>query len=161
MLGQPQLNMRLRDYERHLTDQLCWLCHLPTSRSSAQQRQCPRCRRKWSFRQRQLRWDLLRLFATAITPAEAARRARVSYRTAWTHFLRFEQTLRRSESDAAVTFLQHRRDIQKRRVPWKETSPNAEIILLVHSADIALPAPRECHRAVIGQPSCGGDGGAL
>ncbi len=146
ILGQARQNVNLGDYERHLTEQLCWLCHVPTSRSSAQQRQCPRCRRKWSFHQRQLRWSLLRLFATAITPAEAARRAHVSYRTAWAHFLRFEHTLRRSESEAAVKFLRHRSDIQKGRLPWKEISPDPEIILLVHSAEISLPPHRKWNR---------------
>lgn len=127
--------MRLKDYQRHLVEELCWVCHRRTGPSSGRQKQCQRCRRKWSYRQRQVRWNLLRLFATAITPAEAARRLKVSYRTAWSHFLRFERTLRQTRNQTASSFLAYRTDIQKGRMPWCEIAPDQDIVALLYESE--------------------------
>jgi hypothetical protein len=131
--------VKATEYERRLFQQLCWICGNPTTRSSAQQRQCPRCRRKWSFRQRQLRWKLLHLFASALTPADAARRLSVSYRTAWTHFLRFERIVRQEANGAHVWRLKIFRQIQRRELPWTKIPPDNDIIELIYSRDISVP----------------------
>ena len=90
--------MDLADYERHILQQLCWICSVRTHRSNRAQRQCPRCRRKWSYRRRLTRIRLLRLFASgAVNPNVASTTLGVAYRTAWTHFLEFERVVRQSE----------------------------------------------------------------
>ena len=127
--------MKAAEYERRLLQQLCWICGAPTTRSSAQQRQCPNCRRKWSFRRRQLRWNLLQLFASGLTPAEAARRLQICYRTAWTHFLDFERVVRREGSRAHVSCLHHFLQIQKGQLPWKEISPDQDLISIIYSRE--------------------------
>lgn len=98
--------MRLRDYEDHLTRRLCWVCHVPTHRSNQAQRQCPRCRRKWSYKRREIQLQLIRLFATgAVRPKSAADQLGIAYQTAWAHFLQFEKCLRHHSSDGARSFL--------------------------------------------------------
>lgn len=132
--------MKLKEYERHVIGQLCWVCHFPTGPSSAKQWQCRRCRRKWSYRQRQIRWNLLHFFATAITPAEAARRLKISCRTAWTHFLRFERTARQSGNEAAYAFLAHRTEVQSGRWLRRETAPDQQIITLLYESECKPPS---------------------
>lgn len=88
--------MDFAQYTEHVQRALCWLCHEPTHRSHAAQRQCPNCRRKWSYQRRKIELELANRFATGFKAAEAARQCSVAYRTAWTHFLRFEQTARRA-----------------------------------------------------------------
>jgi transposase len=65
--------MDLHEYERHLIGQLCWRCHEATRPSHERQRRCPACRRKWSYRQRRIRWELLKAFCLAATAHHAAR----------------------------------------------------------------------------------------
>src|SRR4051812_17508731 len=74
--------MELDDYERHLVGLLCWACHAATGPCNARQRQCPRCRRKWSYDRRRTRWELLKAFCLNATAHRAARFARCDYRTA-------------------------------------------------------------------------------
>jgi transposase len=85
--------MTLNEYERHLIGQLCWTCHAATAGSHARQRQCPQCRRKWSYDRRRTRWELLRAFCLATTAHHAARVIRCDYRTAHTAFAGFRRTL--------------------------------------------------------------------
>ena len=129
--------MKPAEYERRLVRELCWVCASRTTRSSAQQRQCAHCRCKWSYRRRQLRWKLLEMFAMALTPAEAARRARVSYRTAWIHFLHFERTVRRRAE--LHDFLSYRKALQKGQLPWREIAPNRDVIRVVFDVEIVVP----------------------
>lgn len=85
--------MTLDDFERHLVGQLCWSCHAATGASSAAQRQCPRCRRKWSYARRRLRWELLKAFCLCSTAHHAARAVRCSYPAAHAAFQGFRREL--------------------------------------------------------------------
>ncbi len=90
----PNSSVTVAEYTDHVERARCWFCHEPTHRSHAAQRQCPKCRRKWSYWRRKIELDLAYHFATGFKAAEAARQCKVVYRTAWIHFLRFEQTAR-------------------------------------------------------------------
>jgi transposase len=91
--------MTLDDYERHLIGQLCWLCHAATQRSSARQRQCPRCRAKWSYHHRRTRWELLKAFCLTASAHHATRIVRCDYRTAHRAYTGFRQALRTLADD--------------------------------------------------------------
>ena len=78
--------MTSEEYERHLIGQLCWACHAATAASHARQRQCPRCRRKWSYHTRRLRWERLKAFCLGATAHHAARSVPCHYATAFTTY---------------------------------------------------------------------------
>jgi len=54
--------MTLEEFEARLTQQRCWLDGAPTHASHAGQRQCRRCRRKWSYLRWTRYWHLARFF---------------------------------------------------------------------------------------------------
>ena len=85
--------MDLEDYERHLVGLLCWACHSATGRCNARQRQCPRCRKKWSYDRKRTRWELLKAFCLNATAHHAARFARCDYRTAYRVYMKLRLTL--------------------------------------------------------------------
>lgn len=85
--------MSIQEYEKHLIGELCWDCHEATKPSSGRQRQCPRCRRKWSYAQKQQQWALLRAFVLQASANHAAKSVGVSYPTAYTAFRRFREVL--------------------------------------------------------------------
>src|SRR3954463_5784036 len=85
--------MELDDYERHLVGLLCWTCHAATGPCNARQRQCPRCRRKWSYDRRRTRWELLKAFCLNATAHHASRFARCDYRTAYRAYMHHRLTL--------------------------------------------------------------------
>jgi hypothetical protein len=88
--------VEVEEYERHLVEQLCWLCHVPTHTSHRQQRQCPKCRRKWSFRRRLKQWQLLKLFGEHLSVRQAAKLSGCAYRTVHQRFLDWERIVRQS-----------------------------------------------------------------
>src|SRR3954453_3083624 len=79
--------MDLNDYERHLVGLLCWTCHAATGPCNARQRQCPRCRRKWSYVRRRTQWELLKAFCLNATAHHASRFARCDYRTPYRAYM--------------------------------------------------------------------------
>lgn len=81
-------------YEDHLTRGLCWVCGVPTRRSHLQQRQCPACRRKWSFVRLRADWALLQAFLVGKKAYKIHSSVGVSYPTAQKHFRLFENALR-------------------------------------------------------------------
>lgn len=85
--------MTIHDYERHLVGQLCWECHAATVACHAQQRQCPRCRHKWSYERRRVRWELLKAFRLNATAHHAARVVRCHYSTAYNAYHRLRTAL--------------------------------------------------------------------
>lgn len=78
--------MDLHEYERHRIGRLCWHCHEATRPSPLRQRRCPAWRRKWSYEQRRIRWELLKAFCLATTAHHAARPLGCSYPTAYRAF---------------------------------------------------------------------------
>lgn len=102
-LGQRFL-VTFHEYSRHVREQLCWHCHARTHLSHARQRQCARCRHKWSYQRRRLQLDLLSMFSRHFNAAQAAKALRISYRTAWNHFMQFERGLRQGDPASASTF---------------------------------------------------------
>lgn len=81
------------EYERHLIGQLCWACHAAATASSARQRRCPRCRRKWSYATRRLPWEPLKAFCLRATAHHAARSLPCHYATAFTAYRRWRTAL--------------------------------------------------------------------
>ena len=75
--------MDRKDYEKHQMGELCWECHAATHGSGKKQRQCPRCRGKWSHEQRRLQWEILKAFVLGATAHHTARTLRISYPTVW------------------------------------------------------------------------------
>src|ERR1700761_5358471 len=78
--------MDLHEYERHLIGRLCWRCHEATRPSHERQSRCPACRRKGSYEQRRIRWELLKAFCLSTTAPHAARTIGCSYPTAFRAF---------------------------------------------------------------------------
>ncbi len=85
--------MELADYERHLVGLLCWSCHAATGPCNARQRQCPRCRKRWSYDRKRIHWELLKAFCLNPTAHHAARYIRCTYRTAHQTYMRFRLAL--------------------------------------------------------------------
>jgi hypothetical protein len=110
--------MKFLVYVDHVQRALCWFCHKPTHKSHATQRQCPQCRRKWSYRRRETELQLINKFVTGYTAAEASRECGVVYRTSWTYFLRFEQAARQSDWTWELQrFVKHRKAGIRRPYP--------------------------------------------
>lgn len=55
--------MKLRAFQGRLLEERCWIDGARTHPSHAGQRQCPRCRRKWSYRTMQRHWRLAKFFS--------------------------------------------------------------------------------------------------
>ena len=60
--------MNFREFQYRLAEQRCWLDDEPTHASHAGQRQCPRCRRKWSYTAMRRNWRLAELFCSPSNP---------------------------------------------------------------------------------------------
>lgn len=118
--------MKVAEYERHLREEFCWVCHGATHHSHAQQRQCAVCRRKWSYVRRRLEWNLVRAFCMMDTPYRAAKDLKIAYRTAWTHFMEFERTVRQSGSMWAGVFCL---DLPKRKMPTEEVRQKTAVVI--------------------------------
>ena len=83
-LDHPTSN--LGSYRRYLEDRRCWVDGTPTHASSGQQRQCPKCRRKWSYDQRLLQISLLEQYCQGITASQAAKNIGCAKNTARSHY---------------------------------------------------------------------------
>ena len=81
------------EYERHPIGQLCWNGQAATQASSARQRQCPRCRRTWSYATRRLYGELLQAFGLRATAHPAARSRPCHYATAFAAYRRSRAAL--------------------------------------------------------------------
>ena len=86
--------MDYRSYEKHLIGELCWDCGEATRRSSLTQRQCPKCRCKWSYRRAQVRWSLLKAFCLGSSAHQAARTLGCDYGTAHGCFEQLREGIR-------------------------------------------------------------------
>lgn len=99
--------MQIADYEKHLIGQLCWDCHKTTHKSSERQRQCPECKHKWSFHQKQIEWKLLEAFCYGLSAHQASKDLDVSYRTAYQHFMSFRKKVEAIAQNERISFLKH------------------------------------------------------
>jgi hypothetical protein len=86
--------MTLQAFEEHLQLRLCWECHVPTHGCHLHQRQCPACRRKWSYQRLTRLWESALCFAEGIPPRRAAQVTGTSYKTALLRYWRFVRALR-------------------------------------------------------------------
>lgn len=80
-------------FDRHLAGELCWLDGFPTVASHAGQRQCPHCRRKWSFAAMRRRWLVAQEFCKGASRRVAAERAGVEEHAAGRHYRVFQNKL--------------------------------------------------------------------
>jgi hypothetical protein len=80
-------------FNRHLTRKLCWIDSKATHASSARQRQCPLCRRKWSYDGLAKQWLLAQEYCAGHTRREAAEAAGVDVHTAGRHYAAFDKAV--------------------------------------------------------------------
>ena len=85
--------MNAADFDRHLRLELCWLDGVPTAASHAGQRQCPHCRRKWSYAVLRRQWLIAREFCKGSNRRKAAKVAGTDVHTAGRHYKRFQELL--------------------------------------------------------------------
>lgn len=85
--------MDASDFDRHLRLELCWLDGIPTGESHAGQRQCPHCRRKWSYAVLRQQWLVAREFCKGSNRRTAAKAADTDVHTAGRHYKRFHELL--------------------------------------------------------------------
>jgi len=76
-------------YRRYVTQMLCWLDGTPTHSSSDLQRQCPKCRQKWSYDWLGMELELLDLYCQGLSASAAARRSGRAKNTALNRFSHF------------------------------------------------------------------------
>lgn len=123
-------------YSLALQQRLCWSCSRPTYLSHAQQRQCGRCKHKWSFSRLTTEWELMQCFCQGQNANSAARRLGVAPGTSYKHFLGFEKILRQSTSPFAVLAL----DIVRR--PKKITTVATRAATHILFSEIVVPRLR-------------------
>jgi hypothetical protein len=114
------------EYATHLEGQLCWHCHCPTHASHARQRQCPRCRQKWSYDRQRLQWRLAELFCQGVNAHRASKELNISYGTARSHFTKFDLSFAQTNHPVAKTLLSIRKE--NNRVPERWQQPGISLI---------------------------------
>jgi hypothetical protein len=85
--GDPAAHVEI--YRRYVTQTLCWLDGTPTHSSSGLQRQCPKCRQKWSYERLGTELELLDLYCRGLSASEAARQISCAKNTARNRFGHF------------------------------------------------------------------------
>lgn len=85
--------MKPEGFNRYLTRKLCWRDGSATHASSALQRQCNFCRRKWSYEALAKQWVVAQEYCAGHTRLEAAKSAKVGQHTAGRHYATFERAL--------------------------------------------------------------------
>jgi len=81
------------EFDGFLTSERCWIDGTPTGLSSGAQRQCPLCRRKWSYVRLQKQWELAKHYAIGSKRTVAADVVGVSAHTAGIQYHRFHEVL--------------------------------------------------------------------
>jgi hypothetical protein len=72
-----------------LEQKLCWIDGTPTHDSSESQRQCPKCRVKWSYKQVALEFEIFKQFCNGERANHAAENLGCSRNTVSSHFASF------------------------------------------------------------------------
>lgn len=85
--------MTATTFNSYLTKKLCWIDGAHTHASSERQRQCGRCRKKWSYEGVSKRWILAQEYCAGHNRREAAVAAGVDVHTAGRHYAAFEKAL--------------------------------------------------------------------
>jgi len=80
-------------YRRYLEGQLCWVDGTPTHLSCAPQRQCPKCRVKWSYIHKQARFKALMEFCSGSNASKISGRIGCAKNTALAYFHDFSQAM--------------------------------------------------------------------
>lgn len=81
------------EFDKYLETELCWTDGFPTVASHAGQRQCPHCRRKWSYVRMLQKWLLAKAFCAGLTRKAAAAYAGTEEHTAGRHYQLFQKLL--------------------------------------------------------------------
>lgn len=85
--------MTAEDFDHFLRRRICWLDGTPTHASSARQRQCPHCRRKWSYDRLLLRWGAALALAAGRSRVECAAELGIDIHTAGRLYAAMEKRL--------------------------------------------------------------------
>ena len=89
----------LAGYREFLDQQLCWVDGIPTHASSQLQRQCPRCRMKWSYERLVLETAALEEFCLGSSASKAARKIGCVKNTALSYFGEFRRSMEERIAD--------------------------------------------------------------
>lgn len=110
------------EFDRFLRRQLCWIDGTPTHASSARQRQCPHCRRKWSYSHLLLRWDAALALATGRSRVECATKLGIDIHTAGRLYAAMEERLvEHLASELAGSGVGASADGQEMMQAWRRT----------------------------------------
>lgn len=85
--------MTAEEFDRFLRRRLCWIDGTPTHGSSAKQRQCPHCRRKWSYDRLLQRWDVALALVAGKPRGACAAELEIDIHTAGRLYARMEARL--------------------------------------------------------------------
>ncbi len=80
----PSFN--ISSYRTYLKERLCWIDGAPTHASSASQRQCPKCRVKWSYTHAALEFAIFEEFCKGDSASHVAQRLSCSRNTVMAHY---------------------------------------------------------------------------
>jgi hypothetical protein len=83
----------IESYRRYLQQQLCWIDGETTHASSDSQRQCPKCRVKWSYTQASLEFAIFERFCNGERSRKAAEALGCSRNTVMGHYRDFAQSM--------------------------------------------------------------------
>jgi len=83
----------INGYRRYLLEQLCWIDGEPTHASSESQRQCPKCRVKWSYTQATLEFAIFERFCNGERARKAAEELGCSRNTVMGHYRNFTESM--------------------------------------------------------------------
>jgi hypothetical protein len=83
----------IESYRRYLQEQLCWIDGEQTHASSDSQRQCPKCRVKWSYTQATLEFAIFERFCNGERARKAAEALGCSRNTVMGHYRSFSQSM--------------------------------------------------------------------
>ncbi|MFZ4777489.1 MAG: hypothetical protein ACOYM3_19140 [Terrimicrobiaceae bacterium] len=89
----------LAGYREFLDQQLCWVDGIPTHASSQLQRQCPKCRMKWSYERLVLETAALEEFCLGSSASKAARKIGCVKNTALSYFGEFRRSMEERIAD--------------------------------------------------------------
>jgi hypothetical protein len=83
----------IESYRRYLQEQLCWIDGEQTHSSSDSQRQCPKCRVKWSYTQASLEFAIFERFCNGERARKTAEALGCSRNTVMGHYRNFAQSM--------------------------------------------------------------------
>jgi hypothetical protein len=86
-------SLAVTKYAQCLEKQLCFIDGYPTHGSSGRQRQCPKCKERWSYHHRRIEFRGLEGYCLGLSAADVASRIQCAKNTAQKYFRRFGEAM--------------------------------------------------------------------